>query len=96
MDILVSRWILEEYDISELVSKIDFNSNQLNQVGNLLLTNVEIEILELYNINYKSCKDLKQLLTKIDKVIDEEEDCDDLDLISMSIAERDYYQNTNK
>ena len=29
---------MEEYDISELVSKIDFNSNQLNQVGNLLLT----------------------------------------------------------
>ncbi len=87
---------MEEYDISELVSKIDFSSNQLNQVGNLLLTNVEIEVLELYEIDYKSCKNLKQLLTKIDRVIDEEEDCDDLDLISMSIAERDYYQNTNK
>ncbi len=87
---------MEEYDISELVSKIDFSSNQLNQVGNLLLTNVEIEVLELYEIDYKSCKNFKQLLTKIDRVIDEEEDCDDLDLISMSIAERDYYQNTNK
>ena len=87
---------MEDYDISELVGKIDFSSNQLNQVGNLLLTNVEMEILDLYEINYRNCKDLKQLLAKIEKVIDEEEDCDDLDLISMSIAERDYYQNTNK
>ena len=87
---------MEDYDISELVGKIDFSSNQLNQVGNLLLTNVEMEILDLYEINYRNCKDLKQLLAKIERVIDEEEDCDDLDLISMSIAERDYYQNTNK
>ncbi len=87
-----------EYNISELVSNLDFISNELVNCGNnLMLTNKEIEVLNRYNIDYKSCINLKEVLRKIEDVFyDEDGDLEDLDNISLSIAERDYYQNTNK
>ena len=72
---------MEEYDIDSLVSNMDFNSGKLNNVNGLLLTNREIEVLDRYKIPYKNCHD----------IVDE-----DLDYISSTISERDYYQNTNK
>lgn len=88
----------DEY-IKEISNSIDFSSNLLNNFGNgILLTNREIEVLDKYSINYKSCANLKSLIIKIEQILNEEEldDSDDLDYISETIAERDYYQNTNK
>ena len=88
---------MEEYDIESLVSNIDFKSNELNNVNGLLLTNREIEVLDRYKIPYKNCHDLKQVLYEIEKVISDMDIVDDdLDYISSTISERDYYQNTNK
>lgn len=87
-----------DYDISELVSEMDFNSSKLVQISsNILLTNREIEVLNRYNINYKSCNSLKEIIFMIEDILDDMDIVDeDLDLISESISERDYYQNTNK
>lgn len=88
-----------EYDIEKLVSDIDFSSGKLVNCGNnLMLTNKEMEVLDRYNIDYKSCLNLKEILMKIEDLFYDEdvESFDDLDAISSSIAERDYYQNTNK
>ena len=88
---------MEEYDIDSLVSNIDFKSNELNNVNGLLLTNREIEVLDKYKIPYKNCHDLKQVLFEIEEVINDMDIVDDdLDYISSTISERDYYQNTNK
>lgn len=88
-----------EYDIEKLVGNMDFSSGKLVNCGNnLMLTNKEIEVLNRYNIDYKSCLNLKEILMKIEDLFYDEdvESFDDLDAISLSIAERDYYQNTNK
>lgn len=87
-----------EYDIDKLVSDVDFNSFKLVQVSkDVLLTNREIEILNQYNINFQNCKNLKEIIFLIENILDDMDIVDeDLDLISQSIAERDYYQNTNK
>lgn len=88
-----------EYDIDELVNDIDFLSFQLVDIGNgLMLTNKEIEVLNRYKINYKSCNNLKEVLCQIEEVFydDYDGDLEDLDGVSATIAERDYYQNTNK
>ena len=63
-----------------------------------MLTNGEISILKRFGINYLQCGTLKEILFRIDEVLnsDEEEDLDELDYVSSTIAERDYYQNTNK
>lgn len=95
MDTLVNNM---EYDINKLVSEIDFESNQLQNIGhNIMLTNKEIEVLNRYKINYQKCLSLKEVLFEIENIIDDMDIVEeDLDQISASIAERDYYLNTNK
>lgn len=88
-----------DYNIDEIVSNLDFNSNSLNCLSTgLLLTNNEIEVLNKYNINYNMCNNLKEVLALIEEVFNniEFDNLSDLDFVSASIAERDYYQNSNK
>ena len=86
-------------DISAIAAGLDFNTNHFIDCGNgLMLTNGEISVLKRFGINYLTCNSLKEILYKIDVVLkeDEDDDLDELDLVASSIAERDYYQNTNK
>lgn len=88
-----------EFDISTLVDGLDFSTNHFIDCGNgLMLTNGEITILKRFGINYLTCGSLKEILYKIDVVLKEEDEdeIDELDLVATSIAERDYYLNTNK
>ena len=88
-----------EYNIDEIISSLDFKSSKLNNLSNgLVLTNNEIDVLNKYNIKYKSCSSLKEVLMLIDAIFNYEEvdNPDELDSVSASIAERDYYQNSNK
>ena len=79
-----------EEDIYRLIE-----DNKFINVNGLMLTKKEINILK-YNIDYQKCKSLKEVLYEIEKVIDFLGDIEQLDSISETIAERDYYQNTNK
>lgn len=85
-------------DINALASGLDFTTNHFVDCGNgLMLTNGEIEILKRFGINYLTCSSLKEILYEIEVVLrEEDDDVDELDLVASSIAERDYYQNTNK
>lgn len=88
-----------EYNIDEIISSLDFKSSKLNNLSNgLVLTNNEIDVLNKYNIKYKSCSSLKEVLMLVDEKFNYEEvdNPDELDSVSASIAERDYYQNSNK
>lgn len=89
---------MTDYNIDELVNTIDFNKGKFNDIGNgILLTNKEIEVLDRYNIPYKNCTSLKDIIFEIESIINELDIMDeDLEEISISISERDYYQNTNK
>ena len=81
-----------------LFTNSSFNKGKFNDIGNgILLTNKEIEVLDRYNIPYKNCTSLKDIIFEIESIINELDIMDeDLEEISMSISERDYYQNTNK
>lgn len=88
-----------EYNIEKLVGEIDFSLGKLNYISDTYaLTNREIEVLNEYDIDYKSCVSLKDVLNRIEDVFytDDDLELDDLEEVSLSIAERDYYQNTNK
>lgn len=88
-----------EYDIEKIVSNLDFKSLELVNLNNgLSLTNNEIIILDRYGIDYKQCSSLKEVLSLIEEVFTygEVDDFEELDGVSQTIAERDYYQNTNK
>ena len=89
----------KEFDIDSLVSDMDFKSLSLVDCGNgILLTNREIEVLKRYGVDYKKSQSLKEIIYYVEDILNEDsgEDLDDLEYISASIAERDYYQNTNK
>ena len=87
-----------DYDIEKLVGEMDFHANELQTIGkNLMLTNHEIEVLNRYKIEYKKCSNLKEVLFEIEDIMGDMDIVDeDLELVSQSISERDYYQNTNK
>ena len=86
-----------DFDIDRLVGEIDFEANKFNNINGLMLTNREVEVLDRYNINYKSCTTLKEIIFQIEDLIQDMDIVEeDLDYISGTISERDYYQNTNK
>ena len=87
----------KEFDIDRLVGEIDFEANKFNNINGLMLTNREVEVLDRYNINYKNCTTLKEIIFQIEDLIQDMDIVEeDLDYISGTISERDYYQNTNK
>lgn len=86
-----------DFDIDRLVGEIDFEANKFNNINGLMLTNREVEVLDRYNINYKNCTTLKEIIFQIEDLIQDMDIVEeDLDYISGTISERDYYQNTNK
>lgn len=85
-----------EYDVDELVSNLDFTSGKFNNINGIMLTNKEIEILDRYDINYKSCGNLKEIIFEIEEVIPDLDDPEELEYLSSMLAERDYYQNSAK
>lgn len=90
---------MTEYNIEELLNDLDFEKNKLHQTKNhLTLTGYEIEVLKKYQIPYDRYHNEKEVLQAIEVIIPElePEEQDELDQVSMSIAERDYYKNTNK
>lgn len=87
----------KELDIESIANNLDFNSNSFQNINGMMLTNREIEVLDKYKIPYQRCNSLKEIIFEIEEVIDDIDIVeDDLDYISSTIAERDYYQNTNK
>ena len=90
---------MSEYKIEELLNAIDFEQNKLQKTKqDLFLTNYEIAVLKKYHIDYDNCKTAKDILQKVENIISDldELEQEELDQVEMSIAERDYYQNTNK
>ena len=67
---------------------------KLNKINdNLYLTNKEIEVLDRYNIDYHTS--IEELMFNLDEILNEN-DYEDLEDVSNSIAEFNYYHNTNK
>lgn len=81
-------------EIEELVGLKDVDKNFLKARENgLLLTDNQVNLLERYNINPGNCKTMTELLYMIDEAgVDDEE----LEYLADQLAERNYYENTDK
>ena len=87
---------MKDYNLNDLLNNIDVESNRLVKINNkLYLTNYQIEILNKYNIDYKSLGNLSSIIYVAEEIL-EEDDYEDLDEIIRELAERNYYENTNK
>lgn len=73
------------------------NNNKLVKINNqTFLTNYEIDILNLYKINFNTCKNYQEILFYIEEELELNDDSNELEQILLSISERNYYQNTHK
>ena len=88
-----------EFDIDSIVKDMDFTGGQFVTCKNgLMLTNNEISVLKRYSVDYEKCSTLKEIIYLVEDILNEDDssDLDELEYISSTISERDYYQNTNK
>ena len=63
--------------------------------NNMMLSDMDIEILERNNINYLDYHNLEELLFAITEVLNENGDME-LDNLSIKLGEYNYYNYTNK
>lgn len=83
-------------DLKKQINSVDFNYYMKKKLPNgLFLSDEEIDILNRYKIDYKSVTTLNELIYKIDEYLDEDE-VPELEWLASSLAEVNYYQNTNK
>ena len=84
-------------EINNILNNIDFENNKLIKINkNLYLTNNQIDILERYNIDYETSNSLRDLMIKIEDILDYEEDIPELEELLDRLSERNYYEFTNK
>lgn len=87
-------------NFNEIINSLDFELDELKQIKkNIYLNNREMQILKMYDIDFQNCVDMNDLLFKIDNVLNDlydNYDIEDLEWVSSSISERNYYMNTNK
>ena len=83
-------------EINEIAKKSIYD-NKLNKISdNLYLSNIQIEILKRYEIDYKKFNDIKSLMYEVETALEEVYDADDLQALSIELSEFIYYHNTNK
>lgn len=84
-------------EINDILNNIDFDNNKLIKINNnLYLTNNQINILKRYNIEYETSNSLRDLMIKIEDILDYEEDIPELEELLDKLSERNYYEFTNK
>jgi len=82
--------------IEKILNDINFNNNKLIKINdNLFLTKNQIDILNRYNINYSISNSIRDLMLKIEDILDYEE-IEELEILLENLSERQYYENTNK
>lgn len=83
-------------DIKKILNEINIEDNKLIKINNnLFLTNKQIETLKRYNIDYEISNSLRDLMIKIESILDFEE-IEELENLLITLSERNYYENTNK
>jgi len=83
-------------EIKKILDNINFENNKLIKINNnLYLTNNQIEILKRYNIEYTTSNSLRDLMIKIEEILDYYE-IEELENLLINLSERNYYENTNK
>ncbi|MBQ3021539.1 MAG: hypothetical protein IJD92_04890 [Bacilli bacterium] len=84
-------------EIKNILNNIDFDNNKLIKINdNLYLTNNQIDTLKRYNIDYKTSNSLRDLMIKIEDILDYEDDYEELETLLDNLSERNYYENTKK
>lgn len=85
----------KEINIDEITSYLNHDITHKNYNG-LYLNDNQINILTRYGFDYTKYSSMTSLLFDIEDYLNEQVDCDDLELVSQEIAEFSYYHDTKK
>lgn len=85
---------MEEFNTNDLyATEKDFHV----KCNNIYITQKEIDILNKYDININEFNNIESLLFSIEEYLNDTDiDAPDLEWVSESLAEFNYYNNTNK
>ena len=68
----------------------------LKKINNIYISQEQIEILEKYGIDINKYKDINELIYCIETYLNNGLSLEDLEWVSESLSEYNYYANTNK
>lgn len=68
----------------------------LRRHNNVYISDKQYEILLKYNINVDNYKNINTLLYDIEEILNSGSDFEDLEWVSQTLSEYNYYNNTNK
>jgi len=69
----------------------------LKKYNNIYISEEQKEILDKYDINVNNYSNIQELMYDIEECLNDSfEELDDLEWVSMTISEYNYYNNTNK
>ena len=78
-------------------SVVSDESKFLKKHNNIFITDEQLNILKRYNINVENYKSVQELIFAIEEYMNSTFDYpEDLDFVSASLAQYNYYNNTNK
>ena len=80
--------MIDDNIVSKALGEMDFLKDHLVDIGNgLELTNYEIDVLKRNDISYLDCTSLKEILFRIENVIDDVDDYDENSYIKDDLNE---------
>lgn len=82
-------------NFDSIVDDINRNMGKVRENG-LVLSDEQVEILKRYEFDYRKYSNLSSLIYDIEYYLNECSDAEDLEWLSSSLSEINYYNNTNK
>lgn len=84
-------------NIEEFVDNILDNNKLVKINDNLYLKQYQIDVLEMFHIEYQKCSSISEILFFIDEVLESDAgETEVLEEVADSLQEFNYYHNTNK
>ena len=87
---------IDEFNINEeeVIAK---ERSFIKKYNNIYISNEQINILKNYNINIENYINLNELIYDIEECLNNSySDMEDLEWVSQTLSEYNYYNNTNK
>ena len=82
------------FDNDEVISS---EKKFMKKHNDIYISDEQIEILNKYNINIENYKNISELIYDIEECLnDSYTELDDLEWVSQTLSEYNYYNNTNK
>lgn len=84
-----------KYD--DLIKEVLHKNKMVKINDKIYLTSYQIEILDKYQISYQMCNSIGEVIFYIEEILKEDaNDYEDLETVSLSLSEIDYYTNYRK